>query len=106
MTVSVLLGDRSHGYNLFKSRGACHCTPLATNAQKDICGSNLLLIVMHVAATEQSGHSNAIVMWNHVDCVRGYIPASAMYEHVPVTCHPLDDNLHRAVRHNPAVAQR
>lgn len=85
MTVSALLGDRSHGYNLFKSRGACHCTPVATNAQKDIGGSNLLLTVMHVAAIEQSGHSKAMVMWNRVVCVRGCIPASVMYEHVHAT---------------------
>ena len=50
MTVSVLLGNRSHEHNLFKSCGACHCTPLAANAQKDVCGSDLLLIVMHVCA--------------------------------------------------------
>jgi hypothetical protein len=55
MTVSALLGNRSHEHNLVKSRGACHCTPLAANAQKDIGGSDLLLIVMHVVQLNKAG---------------------------------------------------
>jgi hypothetical protein len=95
MTVSALLGNRSHEHNLVKSRGACHCTPLAANAQKDVCGRDLLLVVMHVCAIEQSGHSKAVVMWNRVICVRGCICISNVRAR---TCHPLDDNLHRAFR--------